>query len=140
MIRPKDKPWYSNHLRNMKRRVIRLFKKAKITQNEELWEKYHKLNNDYHEAVSSAKNHFEIQRNEKLKDKCHKSPKIWWKTVKEVLGYCRSSMIPSLIQGTSLISDNLGKAELLNNFFPLTAILIHLKQAYQENKIFLKVN
>jgi hypothetical protein len=83
----------------------------------ELWVKYHQLNNEYHEKINQAKECYEKKLNESLQGKPKYCKKSWWKTVKQLLGYSKDSCIPSLIDKNTVISDNLGKAELLNNFF-----------------------
>jgi hypothetical protein len=117
MVRPYDKPFYSSHLRNMKRNVLRAFKKAKRLGYEVLWDRYHELNNKYHDEVNLAKENYDKKRNISLRDNSAKSKKTWWKTVKQLLGFSKDSSIPSLVDGTSVVTDNKGKAELLNNFF-----------------------
>jgi hypothetical protein len=39
-IRPKDKPWYTNELRRLKRQVIRSYNTAKQKSSDHLWTKY----------------------------------------------------------------------------------------------------
>ena len=60
-IRPKDKPWYNNNLRKLKRKVIRYFRLAKSSGNEFRWNTYKTLNNQYHDMIADAK--LKMERN-----------------------------------------------------------------------------
>ena len=43
LIRPNDKPWYTNELRLLKRKAKRWYSKAKTTNKYAHWEKYKQL-------------------------------------------------------------------------------------------------
>jgi hypothetical protein len=116
-IRPKDKPWYNNELRRLKRQVIRTYNTAKSRNNDYFWNKYRDLNNQYHEKVQLAKSNFESKRNELLKTSCKIQPKLWWKTVKQLLGYAQDTSIPTIEHNNVVITDSIGKAEAFNSFF-----------------------
>jgi hypothetical protein len=116
-LRPKDKPWYNNRLRNMKRKVIRLFNKAKSIDREEIWYDYKTSNNTYHDEVRKAKLLYEEKINSNLKNYYMTKPKLWWKKVKQVLGYAQDTSIPTLVVDNHTISDSIGKAQAFNEYF-----------------------
>ena len=115
-IRPKDKPWYNNELRHMKRKVLRLFKIAKKSNDDYKWQCYKTANNEYHDLIKDTKAKFEKSRFNSLVENPSK-PKIWWRTVKQVLGYAQDTTVPSLRDGNRLIEDSASKAEKFNHFF-----------------------
>jgi hypothetical protein len=117
LVRPRDKPWYSNELRNLKRKVLRMFNRAKSTGREDIWDNYKQMNNDYHERVQLAKKQFELKRNKELKSNHKNNPKLWWRTVKQLLGFSRETEISTLLVNGVAISDSCSKAEILNNYF-----------------------
>jgi len=116
-IRPRDKPWYTNSLRNMKRKVMRLYENAKKHNNNASWERYNISNLKYCEEVKASKDQYESHRNQRLKDTCSKSAKTWWRTVKEVLGFSKDSSISCLKDGENILTHTTDKVELLNRSF-----------------------
>ena len=54
LVRPNDSPWFTNELRNLKRKVNRLYQKAKVKPNPTHWENYRKANLDYKNQLDNA--------------------------------------------------------------------------------------
>jgi len=100
----------------MKRRAMRLYKKAKASQSQYFWNKYNTVI-EYHAEIKNSKEKFKKAINEALKASDHRNSKPWWKTAKEVLGFVKDSSIPCLKDKDEVITDSLGKAELLNKSF-----------------------
>ena len=50
-MRPNYSPWYTNGLRIMKRRMLRMFHKYKHSKLPTDWDKYTKLRNDYQKRI-----------------------------------------------------------------------------------------
>ena len=84
LVRPSDSPWYTSHLRLMKRNVQRLFHKFKRVKSTANWESYKKLRNDYQQALDQAENDYKNSLTNSLADS--KNSKVWWRTVKSLLG------------------------------------------------------
>ena len=116
-IRPKDQPWFSNALRLMRRKVKRLFHRAKHSDSPFLWNKYRDEMNNYKSKLDSAEDLY--QKN--LADSLCKSQnsKKWWSTVKTMLGREADDSYPAMRNGTdnSYVTNNKCKADLFNNFF-----------------------
>ena len=120
LIRPKDKEWYSNDLRKMKRRVYRSYLKAKRTMLIQHWNTYKSNQKDYQTAINEAKSRFQEKLNLSLRENRHS--KLWWKTVKKMLGKgCEDSYPP--IEDINNNNNNIPlvtnseKAEAFNDFF-----------------------
>ena len=62
LVRPRDSPRYSSELRKMKRKLLRLYRKAKTTSSEYHWKKYKDFNRVYHDSLNEA----EAKYNRKL--------------------------------------------------------------------------
>ena len=116
-IRPKDKPWYNNDLRARKRKVMRLFRKAKLTGSEDTWNRYKQLQNEYCELIELAKKEFESKKIAELHQTGNGNKKAWWKAVKHMLGFSHENAIPTIINNNIPLTDSKSKAELFNDFF-----------------------
>ena len=116
-IRPNDVPWYSTELRRLKRRVIRIFRKAKCVNTTYQWNRYKELNREYKEKLEKAEHEFYKAKNESL---CSvKNDKKWWKTVNEILGRNKKDNFPPIFNATTNLyaSNNHEKTRLFNEFF-----------------------
>ena len=67
-MRPNDSPWYTSHLRLMKRNVQRLFHKFKRVKSTANWESYKKLRNDYQQALDQAESDYKNSLTNSLVD------------------------------------------------------------------------
>ena len=52
LVRPRDSPWYTSELRKMKRKVIRLYHKAKSKMTSYHWNSFKSYRNTYHECLT----------------------------------------------------------------------------------------
>ena len=114
-VRPKDKEWYTNDHRRLKRKVLRLFRRAKRLGTDESWNKYKDLHNEYLKNITTSKKSFENNRYKKLQDNCGK--KAWWKTVKDLLGHAQDSSVPTINRNGNQISNSECKAQIFNEYF-----------------------
>ena len=116
-IRPNDKPWYSNILRQLCRKKDRLFKKAKQINSPEAWEKYKRIRNRYFNEISDAKKLYDSNRYQSLVEEKN-SCKKWWSLLKQIQ---KSNdvieTIPPIDIGGSILTDSKEKAEAFNSFF-----------------------
>ena len=117
LIRPKDKPWYNNNLRKLKRKVKRKYKKAKSSNLNSLWNDYKAIQNEYVESLKNAEQLYKAERNNKLKE--NRNSKSWWNVVNDILGKGGSDSYPTLEEpGThNYIYDSQSKATAFNNLF-----------------------
>ena len=116
LVRPKDSPWYSNELRKMKRKLIRLYRKAKDMQSDYHWRNYKDFNRMYHDSLNEAEEQYNNDMCESLKQ-CGTTSR-WWRTVKHVLGKGNNQSYPPVKDdnGTHATSSN-DKAKLFNEYF-----------------------
>ena len=116
-IRPNDQPWYTNELRLLKRKVKRLFHKAKKTRSVENWERYKVCRNEYQSKLDEAELSFKTSQAESLTNS--RNSKQWWGTVNKLLGKGGNDSYPAMKSalGDSFVTENKAKADLFNSFF-----------------------
>ena len=116
-IRPNDKPWFNNHLRQRQRKMLRYFQIAKKTQDPVKWESFRKLRKSYNEEILLAKNEYEHEKHKYLESNST-NPKKWWSLLKNV--YKNDDFIesiPPIETDNGILVDDLGKAEAFNLYF-----------------------
>lgn len=100
------------HIRKRKR----AYKKAKHTNSQFQWQKFKKLRNKVITMIRESKQScYDIIEN-KLKSNTLSS-KDWWSTLKSVISPNSNTSIPPLEKEGIIISDELEKANALNDFF-----------------------
>ena len=114
-VRPNDSPWYTNELRTLKRKMIRAFHKHKRTKNENHWNNYKSLSNEYHVKLNEAEAKYKQSLCDTLSTS--KNSKSWWSTVKWLLGKGGDTSYPAMNVNGKQITDNKLKAEEFNNSF-----------------------
>ena len=123
MIRPNDKSFYNNQLRQMKRKLNRLHNKAKNSNTPECWEQFRFERNLYLREVQKAKKEFLKQRNDALQNEI-KSPKRFYSLAKNVLSASCENTIPSLAtENGDIIVNDQDKANYFNKFFESASVL-----------------
>ena len=117
LIRPNDKPWFNNALRLLRRKVKRLFHKAKKSKSTEHWEDYKKERNNYQSELDDAEETYKKSKAESLVKS--RNTKEWWGTVKDMLGRGGQDTYPTMHNSSenTFVSDNKSKADLFNSFF-----------------------
>ncbi len=117
LVRPRDSPWYTSELRKMKRKVIRLYHKAKSKMTSYHWNSFKSYRNTYHECLTKA----ELEYNQDLCDSLNtcRNGKKWWQTVKHMIGKGNDQSYPPTFDENSkcYVTSFHKKPELFNNFF-----------------------
>lgn len=116
-VRPRDKPWYSNVLRRLKRKVTRAYNLAKRTSNAMLWQRYKILQREYSSSIADAKAMHDRRVEESLTDQRDVGPRKWWKIVKDILLLGSKPNIPSIEVNNDIVTSSRDKAEAFNAFF-----------------------
>ncbi|CAG2224800.1 unnamed protein product [Mytilus edulis] len=118
-IRSSDKPWFNSEIRKEIRLRDRLHKKLRKLRTVQNTKKFKVQRNKVNNMIIHAKEQFYLNANGLLDEKSNKNPKAFWSLVKKVMGNCRSTSIPPLLnQNTNEISvDEKEKADLLNSYF-----------------------
>ena len=115
-IRPHDSPWFTTHLRLLKRKCHRAFKKFKKTSAPTDWNRYRTACNLYHNELDAAEAKYDCTLSASLATS--KNSKSWWGTVKQLLGKGGDiSSYPSLKVRDTLVTDNRDKANTFNSFY-----------------------
>lgn len=116
LVRPKDSPWYNNELRKLKRKVLKLYKKAKMNRNT-YWNQYKEASLLYHDKLNEAEKQYKQQLNDSLANS--KGEKSWWKTVKNILGNGNNDSYPPILDPSTGEHevDSKRKASLFNKYF-----------------------
>ena len=117
-IRPHDCPYYTSELRKQKRKLDRLHKKAKNSNNNsDVWSSFRMARNEYQRNLKDAENKYNENLATNLKKNNGISPRRWWSIAKSFLGFKSESTLPPIVDGDKLHFDNLSKAEAFNKFF-----------------------
>ena len=115
LVRPNDSPWYTSKLRLMKRKMLRLFRKFKNSRSDNNWEGYKRSRNEYQHALDVAEEDYKNTLTSSLAS--GKNTKLWWRTVKNLLGKGSFRSLPPLEYNNTFLTDDKDKATAFNNFF-----------------------
>jgi len=121
LVRPNDKPWYTNELRLLKRKIDRLYKSLRATlsvDSNEKWQMYYSLRNTYKMKIKEAVNEYNERFNVGLGDSSINDKK-WWTTVNKLLGKSKDDSVPPMYDSVtdSHITKSIDKAEYFNKYF-----------------------
>ena len=86
MICPNDKPFYTEYLRKLKRKVIRLYNKAKSQNSITKWNNYKHERNFYCREVNRCKLEYLNQKYDLLNNEIL-NPKSYFKLAKSTFGF-----------------------------------------------------
>ena len=115
-VRPSDLPWITCAIKKHIRKRKRLFRKAKATQDNEIWAKFRRQRNKTTSLIRRSKQTYLEKLAEKLK--CNDvSSRDWWSTLKGFICPNKTKTIPPLHSNGNIITETIDKANLLNNFF-----------------------
>jgi len=117
LVRPRDSPWYNCNLRKMKRKLVRLYHKAKEHNTTYHWNQYKQFRNDYHKCLTEAESNYNKNLCNSLSH-CRSSKK-WWSTVKNLLGKGNNQTYPPIYDddnGCYKYSSK-DKADVFNDYF-----------------------
>ncbi len=116
-IRHNDLPWYNSSLRKLKRKTDRLYKLAKASKKTSDWDTYKPVRNEYSFKLKQAEKSYLDNLANSLSAENNLNPKRWWNIVKSFMNRTNSSTIPPLDYDSTIITDNVNKAEAFNDFF-----------------------
>ena len=109
-------PWITCAIKKHIRKRKRLFRKAKATQDNEIWAKFRRQRNKTTSLIRRSKQTYLEKLAEKLK--CNDlSSRDWWSTLKGFICPNKTKTIPPLHSNGNIITETIDKANLLNNFF-----------------------
>ena len=94
LVRPRDSPWYNCNLRKMKRKLVRLYHKAKERNSTYNWSKYKAFRSEYHRSLTDAQQNYYTNLCKSF-TRCRDS-KTWWSTVKHLLGKGKCQTYPPI--------------------------------------------
>ena len=117
-IRRTDKPWFNSEIRHHIRIRDRLHRKLKSSPTVHNRNIYKIRRNKVNNMIIHAKEQFYLNANGLL-DENSNNPKAFWSLVKKVMGNCRSTVIPPLINPVTndIVVNESDKANVLNNYF-----------------------
>ena len=101
-IRPRDKPWMNNCIRQAIRKRNRLLKIYTEKRTRVSWERYKQHRNATTTLIHSNKMNYFLKLNDRLQDSSISS-KSWWGIVKSLYGAIMQMSIPTLIEGARYI-------------------------------------
>ena len=115
-VRTSDPPWITSTLKKHIRIRKRFYRKAKQTNDPDLWNKFRRYRNKTLSLIRKSKQ----SHTDKLKEKLHSdqlSSKDWWATLKHFSSPTKPSSIPPLNSNDIIVNDATEKAIFLNNLF-----------------------
>jgi hypothetical protein len=115
-IRPKNKKWLTNDVRRAFRRRDRLFKRQKLSQRADHRVQYEIARREANRVKRLAIRRYQIHILSTLSNK-QTSQKTVYSLSKALLGSKSTSLIPALVEGNVTITQEVQKANLLNNYF-----------------------
>ena len=111
-----DKPWLSCELKREMRKRDRLFRAAQYQNSEVGWTRWRNQRN----LVTSLNRRLKsehIRRKVELLIENKKSPYKYHQILKSITGFKRKETLPPLIVNSTILSDDVSKAEALNTYF-----------------------
>ena len=115
-IRPCEPSWINSHIKYLIRRRKRAYRKAKRTDLHWHWHKFRQLRNKVTKLIRDSKTMCNERIANKLKSETLSS-KDWWTTLKSVISPNSKCSVPPLQTNGMTVSDELEKANVLNDFF-----------------------
>ncbi|VDH94373.1 Hypothetical predicted protein, partial [Mytilus galloprovincialis] len=116
-VRPNDKPFMINLIRNKIRHRNRIHHKAKTSNNPDHWKKFREICNEIISLVRKAKEDYKCKLTSQLIDK-NISPGKWWRIAKSVTNFTKNKDSPPFLEHDGQIFIHLlDKSEILNNHF-----------------------
>jgi len=115
-IKPNEPPWMDGNIKRQIRKRKRAYKKAKRTNRQHHWDRFRQIRNETITLIRKTQKESTNKLAEKLKSE-NRSSKGWWNCLKKIISPPRKSSIPPLQDGDFIFTDNVDKANFLNNFF-----------------------
>ena len=92
-VRPNDKPFMNNLIRNKIRHRNRIHHKAKTSNNPDHWKKFREIRNEIISLVRKAKEDYKCKLTSQLIDK-NIPPGKWWRIAKSVSNFTKNRESP----------------------------------------------
>ena len=121
-VKPSDPPWITSGLKRQIRKRRRAYRKAKATNQSHHWAKFKRLRNEVTTLIRNCKQQHTDKITQKLKSE-NLSSKDWWSTLKAFISPHTHSDIPPLESNGNVYTNEIDKANLLNDHFQSQTIL-----------------
>ena len=115
-VKPSDPPWITSGLKRQIRKRRRAYRKAKATNQSHHWAKFKRLRNEVTTLIRNCKQQHTDKITQKLKSE-NLSSKDWWSTLKAFISPHTHSDIPPLESNGNVYTNEIDKANLLNDHF-----------------------
>ena len=123
-VRPSDKSWYTDDLRKLKRKMLRLFRKANSNKDPNDWVNFRETRKTYYGKVLEAKEKDTDDKYRYLSAEGKSNPKKWWSLLNMVYKNSENNdSIPPLEIDDTIITDDKDKAQAFNDFFTKASTL-----------------
>ena len=116
-IRPEDKNWYNNYLRNLRRSKDREYGVWVKDRTQLLWDIYKAARNTYFQECSRIKLEYEEHIYATLAKEINANPKKWWSLVGKTMNTTKKSNYPTMIKDGLYYTTDSEKAELFNDTY-----------------------
>ena len=116
-IRPTDKNWYNNYLRNLRRVKDRDYRSWTRDKNDLNWAIYRASRNNYFQECERIKMEYEEHIYANLASEIDKNPKRWWSLVGKVMNTTKKSSYPILIKNGEMYETDREKANIFNETY-----------------------
>ena len=121
-VKPSDPPWITSVLKRQIRKRRRAYRKAKATNQSHRWTKFKRLRNKVTTLIRHCKQQHTDKITQNLKSE-NLSSKNWWSTLKAFIFPQTHSDIPPLGSNDNVYTNEMDKANLLNDHFQCQTIL-----------------
>ena len=116
-VRPNDKPFMNNKIRNKIRQPNRIHYKAKTTNNPDHWKKFREIRNEVIDLVRKAKDEYKNKLTSELLNK-DIPPGKWWRIAKSISNFTKARDPPPFLEHDGQICIHpSNKVEILNTHF-----------------------
>jgi hypothetical protein len=116
-VRPNDKPFMNNKIRNKIRQRNIIHYKAKTTNNPDHWKTFREIRNEVIDLVRKAKDEYKNKLTSELLNK-DISPGKWWRIAKSISNFTKArDPLPFLEHDGQICIHSSDKAEILSTHF-----------------------
>ena len=115
-ICPKDKPGMTSKVKQLFQTTRRLHKRAQRTSKPSDINKHRDKRREAKQAWKEAENKY-YQNIESKLDRSNNNSRNYWQIIKSIVCTRKTEAIPCIIDGNTIATSNLEKAEILNTFF-----------------------
>ncbi|MEW8542639.1 MAG: reverse transcriptase family protein, partial [Candidatus Thiodiazotropha sp.] len=116
-IRPNEYPWINGMIRKLIRKRKRLYRRAKRSNVQQVWQNFKKIRNTVIREIRKSKQEYFNKLSDQLNAE-KINPKLFWKISKQLLNLdISTSSVPPLNVNGDILESDLDKATALNSFF-----------------------